>query len=193
MTDNPVGYTLTCRTGPPRKENDAPNGYRIEQVLSAWHSARTRLLTEDPDLAHDEDALSGLLGVEEGDILNILTRLLRASVAATTLADAAGEMVANIKARQDRFKRRADLLRATAFGIMDVIDEKRITLPDLTASIRNGVQSAVIVDEGTLANEYIRIRREPDKAAILADLKRGVVVAGAQLSNGAPSLMIKVR
>lgn len=172
---------------------DAPSGYRVEQALSAWHSARSRLLTEDADLAHDEAALSELLGSEEGDVRDVLARLLRAACMATLMANSAGEMANEIKARQDRYKRRADSMRGTAFAIMDALGERRLELPDLTASIRAGTPSVIITDEAALPAEYIRITKAPDKAAILADLKQGVVVEGAQLSNGIPSLAVRTK
>lgn len=168
-----------------------PSGYRLEQALSAWQSTRARLLADDPDLAHDEAALVELLGDADGDVQGILARLLRGAVHAAAMASSAQDMATNLRARQDRYKRRADTMRATAFAILDAIGQRRVELPDLTAAIRTGVPSVVVTDEMDLPDTYIRVTRAPDKAALLTDLKRGVEIPGAQLSNSAPTIMIK--
>lgn len=159
--------------------------------MSAWQSTRVRLLSDDPDLAHDEAALSALLGAEAGGVEDILARLLRAAQHASDMADAATERMSQIKARADRYKRRSDQFRATAFAIMQAIERRSVELPELTATIRSGTQFAIITDETVLADEYVRVERRPDKAKILADLKVGVVIEGAELTNGIPSLAIR--
>ena len=165
--------------------------YAIEQAVSAWMSARARLLHDDPDLAGDEAALAAMLGPEEGDVKEILARLLRAAQHAKDMAEQAHQHGARIAARQKRYAARAEGLRGTAFAIMDAIGERLIELPDLTAAIRAGGVSCVITDPDALPDEYVRTKREPDKASILADLKRGVVIAGAEMANGLPSIQIR--
>src|SRR4051812_42249540 len=113
-------------------DQNIPSGYRIEQAVSVWQSARARLLADDGDLAHDEAALVDLLGTETGDVRNILERLLRATLHAEDMAAVASERAATIKGREARYKSRAQHMRATAFAIMDVIGERKIELPDLT-------------------------------------------------------------
>jgi len=171
------------------------SSYKVEQALSAWQSARSRLLSEDAELAHDEAALQLLLGDAEGDIQDILARLLRGAVHAGAMASAAADQIDAIKGRQDRYKRRAESMRATAFAILDAIGETKVELPDLTASIRKGTQSAMIVDEAAIPDKYVEIvtTRKIDKAVILSTLKAGEEVPGAFLSNGLASLSIRTK
>ena len=175
--------------------SDAPNGWKIEQAMAAWQSARQRLLADDGELAHDEAALAELLGEETGDVRSILGRLLRGSVHAKSMADAAGDIIDGIRARQDRYKRRSENMRSTAFAIMDAIDEPKIELPDLTASLRRGAPVAIITDESAVPEIYVEVvvTRKIDKAVILSALKSGEDVPGAILSNALPSLTIKVK
>lgn len=174
---------------------DAPSGYRIEQALSVWQSARARLLNDDADLAHDEAALADLLGAEAGDVRNILARLLRGAVHAGAMASAAADQVEAMRGRQDRYKRRSESMRGTAFAIMDAIGEVKIELPDITASIRRGAQSATITDEAAVPDIYVEIvtTRKIDKAVLLSTLKSGESVPGAVLSNGLASLSIRTK
>lgn len=172
-----------------------PSGYRIERAMAAWQSARARLLNEDTDLANDEAGLQALLGDVEGDVKDILARLLRGAVHAGAMATAAADQVEAMKGRQDRYKRRAESMRATAYAIFDAIGEAKMELPDLTASIREGTLSAMIVDEAAIPDKFVEVvtTRKIDKAVILSTLRAGEEVPGAILSNGLASLSIRTK
>ena len=71
----------------------------MEVALSAWHAARERLLAEDPALEHDEAMLVELLGPEEGEVEEILARLVRGAVHAESMADAASERIEAMRER----------------------------------------------------------------------------------------------
>lgn len=173
--------------------SDAPSGYRIEQALAAWMSARSRLLSDDAELAHDEAALTELLGPEEGEIDAILARLLRAARYAKSMSDGAAELIEEMQARKARYTRRNEALRATAFAIMDALGKKKTELPDITASVRAGQPSVVVVDEEVVPEIYIRTERKIDKATVLSALKSGLTVEGCVLSNSLPTLSIRSR
>lgn len=164
--------------------NKPVSPYQIEMAMSAFESLRARLSSEDPDLAAEfADA--------EGTINDILARLLRGSVDAGDLADAARARAAEIKQRQARYERRRETLRGTAFAILDAMGLAKVELPDLTASLSRGVPSLVITDETALPDEFVRTKREPDRLAIAAALKDGNEVPGAEMSNNLPRLMIR--
>ncbi len=174
--------------------SDSPvSAWRIEQVMSAWASARARLLNEDVDLAHDEAALTELLGAEAGDVDSILARLLRAARHAKSQADAAGELIEDMQARKSRFMRRNEAFRGAAFAIMAVVEKQKIELPELTATIRKGQPSAVATNEEATPDIYVRIERKPDRATILSALKSGLTVEGWELSNSIPTLSIRTK
>ena len=171
----------------------APSAWQIEQAMSALMSGRAALIANDPDLAADEAAMSDALRAETEDVSALLHRMLRASVAARSMADAAEEMAANITARRDRYKRRADALRSTAFAAMDALGIPKIELPDLTASIARGKPAAIITDEAALPDEYWRTTRAVNKAAINDAIKNGVVVPGVEMTNAIPSLQVRTK
>jgi hypothetical protein len=171
----------------------APSAWQIEQAMSALMSGRAALLANDPDLAADEAAMSDALRAETDDVFTLLHRMLRASVAARSMADAAEEMAANITARRDRYKRRADALRSTVFAAMDALGIPKIELPDLTASIARGKPAALITDEAALPDEYWRTTRAVNKAAINDAIKQGVVIPGVEMSNAIPSLQVRTK
>jgi hypothetical protein len=168
-----------------------PSAYQTEQAISVWQSIRARLMQDD--LLEDETELTRLLGPVEAEIDDILARLLRGAVHAKSMAEAAGERIDDIKARQTRYKAREEAMRSTAYAILEVTGRKRVELPDLTASIRNGTQSAMIVDEAAIPDIYVEevIVRKIDKQTVLSVLKSGGEVPGAFLSNGLSSLSIR--
>jgi hypothetical protein len=172
-----------------------PSGYKVEVALSAWHAARARLLAEDPDLEHDEAALIDLLGPEEGDVQDVLTRLLRGAVHAETMAQAAAERAAAIKAREKRYTNRAQSMRGTALAILDDTGIRKLELEDLTASVTSGREKPEITDLDAIPELYVVTEtvRKPDLRTILAVLKSGAAVPGCELVTSLPGLTIRTK
>ena len=167
--------------------------YRLEQAMSALLSVRQRLLEEDPDIAHDERLLADMLEGETGDAMEVLHRILRASVRADALANAAHAMADDMEARADRFRARREALRGAAFAALDALGLSKLELPDMTVSVKRGQPRVVVTDEEALPEAMIRVTRSPDKSLIGAALKAGNTVAGAELSNGLPSLQVRTK
>ena len=61
---------------------------------------------------------------------------------------------------------------------------KKLEQPDFTASARSGIPSLIVVSEGSVPEAYW-VPQPPklDRQALLADLKRGTEIPGAQLGN----------
>jgi len=71
---------------------------------------------------------------------------------------------------------------------------KKITAPDFTVSVRAGAPALVVTEEAAIPQVYFE-PREPrlNRQALLSDLKQGVDVAGAQLSNPEPVLSVRTK
>lgn len=199
--------------------NDAPSGYRVEQAMAAWMSARARLLADDPSLEDDEAALVDLLGDEEGEADEILARVGRAAIHAKSMAEAAAARKDDLAAREARYKARYETLRITGLAILDALGKPKLELPDITIGRRQGTPSVTITDEAILPKMYVRevTTTSPDKALLLAALKQQAAlreamiaearekgdsvdetklpsgIAGAVLSNGSDSLTLRVK
>jgi len=196
----------------------APSAYRIGQVMEAWQRARNHIITEDPDLALDEAGLAGLLGSDQDDAISILNRLLHAAAYAEDMSKLAEAQARAIQERSSRFANRALATRTAAFHVMDAMGLKRHELPDMTASMRAGGVSVMIINDDTIPDECKRTipeKKEPDLKLIGARLKairdwesaRDKALAdgfdpetipepppdvpGATLSNGMPTLVIR--
>lgn len=169
------------------------SGYRIQEVLSTWMSARRNLLHDDPALDQDEAALVELLGPEEGEVEDILARLIRAAIHAASMADAAKSRMTVMGQRAARYKAREQNMRATAFALMDVIGRRKFETSDFTASLTPGRVGVVVTDLEAVPDIYVEIEttRKPDKAVLLSTLKSGATVPGCELSNGIANLTIR--
>ena len=170
-----------------------PNAWKMTQAMSALMAVRARI-AQDEELI--DDATGEILDVTkiEENATDLLHATLRAAAQAGAMADAIKDMVDKLKSRQDRYKARAEALRDAAFAAMDVMELPRVELPDLTASIAKGTPQVVITDEAALPEYCLRIipeQRAPDRVTIAANLKSGVHVPGAELSNSLPTLRIK--
>ncbi len=170
-----------------------PSGYRVEQAMAAWQSARARLLSEDSALEHDQAALDDLLGDAEGDVEDVLARLLRAARDAKAMAEASAGLIEDMRARKERYQRRNEAFRSTAFAVMDALGRSKYELPDITASIRAGQPSVQIVSEDEIPDLYVELVRKIDRQTIASVLKSGGEVPGAVLSNSLPSLSLRTK
>ena len=108
---------------------------------------------------------------------------------AVALAEAVTSTIENLKARKTRFERRDIAMRALMFSALQWADLRKAELPEATLSIRDGVAKVVIVDEEQIPDDFMRIRKEPNKSTIKDALTSGMQeVPGAAMSNVEPVL-----
>ncbi len=167
--------------------------WQQEQAATMIRTFRERLLAEDTDIADDpelwRDTLDG-----ETNAVDLIRNLIRASIDADLLAEAARKRQAEIGARAERAERRKLAFRATAMGLMDLAGVTRLPEPDFVARIQAGQQYLGQLDLEALPSDYVDVEvtvtRRPLKDRILAALKAGQTVDGAQLRQGSPFIVI---
>ena len=120
----------------------------------------------------------------------------------TIMADDAAddERLAGIKARQDELKerkaridRRQSTRRSVVHAALDTAGLRKIERAEYTVSLRAVPQGVEVIEPELLSDEYVRIKRDPDKAAIKAALKAGVTIPGAALTNGGETVSVRRR
>jgi hypothetical protein len=180
------------RSEPPGMDR-VPSPRAVQTALACWHSTRARLLTDDADLAQDEEQLATLLGAETEDLAEIKTHLARAIVVADQMATVADAMGADLLARRNRYRRRVLSYKAALLAILDAVGASRFEAPDVTVSMRAGPPAVVVTDEKQLPERFFRIEttRKVDKAALNIALRDGEVIDGAMLSNGPTGLSVR--
>jgi hypothetical protein len=99
---------------------------------------------------------------------------------------------AKLAARSNRLQIQAERLTASLLLAMDTVGLKKLERPAATLSIAKVPDKAVITSEESLPSSFLVEKTEikPDKKAILAALKEGQTIPGAELSNGGVTLKI---
>lgn len=150
------------------------------------------LIREYPELEDDEQLRADMV---EGstDCDEMLTAIEKRRQEAAAMAGAVATQIDDLDIRQRRFEAREKAMRTFAHRILDAAGLKKRELPIATFSVRAGTPRVVIVNEEWLPDEFVRVKREPDKTAIKASLVIGMAVPGAALSNGEPTLSVRVK
>jgi hypothetical protein len=158
--------------------------------LVGHEALRAELLQRWPELHDDPEALADTL---EGlsSLPDMIAAVLRSAIEDELLVAGLGEYIGKLKDRQKRIKSRADRKKTLALHYCQEGRLKRIPAPDFTASVGMGKGRVLIPDESALADEWFRIKKEPDLEKIGKALHAGVDVRGAELSNPVPWISIR--
>jgi hypothetical protein len=145
-----------------------------------------------PELCEDEQFLADVIEGET-DVYEVLSILVRQANESKAQAGGLGEYAKDIGERKARIERRVEAKRALIMSIMDAAGISKATLPEATLSVRAGSQKAVVDDAAVLPDDLVRIERKPDMAAIKSAIDAGREVPGIHISNGEPSLTVRVK
>lgn len=170
----------------------APSAFRVEQAMSIAQAVMARLEADgtiNPET--DEAALLAALTAEGADIETILRRMIQAAIEADAMHDAVTLRMEEMGRRRERHGRRHDAYRGAAFAIMDALGMQRFADAEFTATIGKPRAAVVITDEAAVPGSYFDTVRKLRRADLSADVKAGVVVPGAQLTNSMPTLTIR--
>jgi len=138
----------------------------------------------------DEKLLTDCLEAETdlNEFLRVVVDRMQDSAA---MAGGIASRIAEQTIRQDRFVRREKAMRALAFKLLQAADLPKIELPEATLSIRKGTPKVIITDDDAIEPAFCKVSYTPDRTKIKEALDAGELVAGAQLSNGEPSLSVR--
>lgn len=145
-----------------------------------------------PDLADDDDTWQIALE-SETDVKEYLRTVERKREDTAALEEALSLTIDALRQRKTRFERREQAMRALLFAAMQWADLRKCELPEATLSIRDGIPKVMITDESQIPDEYMRVRKEPDKALIKEALNGFENVPGATMSNAEPVLAVRVK
>lgn len=169
-----------------------PSGWLLERAVTAWQQLRERLLS-DEDLVVDESVVAvALREADAKDPRELCAALIDATVWSDRRAEEAKAIAAEFTSRRRRYEDRAEAFRVTVNQLMAAIPLKTLAGRFARASMVNTAPATVITDEAKIPDEYFdyKVERHLRRAEVLADLKVGVVIEGAELSNGGETLRI---
>ena len=167
------------------------NSLQIAQVTSAVRSAVARMRADDPDT--DAEALAALVEQEAPEFNDMLAALCRAADEAASERDTLTERIRILQDRRERHNNRCEEYRALIFAALDAAGQTKWKSPEFTVSITPGRPGVVITDPAAIPDDFVRVRREPDKTAIGSAIASGAQIPGAELKNSMPSLRISTR
>ncbi len=150
------------------------------------------LLLQFPELEQDE-ILRGDSIEAETEAFDFLASIVRRIEDTTALEEGAALRIKELSERKSRFERRTEALRALAFKVMQTADIKKAELACATLSVRNGAAKVIIHAEGALPADCLKTTVAPDMAAIKEKLAAGQPVPGAYMSNGEPTLSVRIK
>ena len=165
--------------------------------MSVTHKINVEAAAAKALLANFRDILEGdqeaiELAVEsETNLIEAITagldRLLFLNDLCETLANRKG----NTEARIERLERQSELIKTAILAAMEAAGIKKVETI-ATVSVREAPQKPIVTNESAIPTYYFRQAKPTlNKQQLLKDLKLGVEVSGAELSNGGTILSIR--
>jgi hypothetical protein len=150
-----------------------------------------RLLTSFPE-ADDETIRDTLEGIT--DLHEMIAAVIRSALVDQALQEGLRTRLEEMRQRLARLEERGAKKRELALEAMCEAGLKKLEEPDFTASARAGLPPLLILAEPEIPEPYW-VPQPPklDRQSLLADLKRGVMIQGAQLGNPKPCLAVRTK
>lgn len=155
-------------------------------------AARSLLESIADVIAGDDDMALDMIGAETG-----LHEALDATIGrlAEILAVQTGieMLIQKLKHRTDRLDAQAERLRGAMANSMEMANLKKFEGKAATVSLRATPAKVIITNEADLPSAYLveKTTITPDKKRIMAELKDGAKINGAELSNGGIGLTVR--
>jgi hypothetical protein len=161
----------------------------IEASRFLW--LKKQLTTDFPDT--DEETLADTL---EGitDLHEMIAAVIRSALVDKAFQAGLRTRLEEMRQRLVRLEERSAKKRLLALDAMSDVGLKQLEQPDFTASARAGVPLLIVVAEEFIPPDYW-VPQPPklDRQSLLAELKRGQAVPGAQLGNPKPCLAVRTK
>ena len=152
---------------------------------------RQRLLAQYPQADQEtlQDTLEGITNLHE-----MIAAIIRSALVDEALQDGLRTRIEDMRQRLTRLDERRAKKRQLALEAMTEVGLKKLEQPDFTASARAGIPPLAVISEGIVPAAYW-VPQPPklDRQALLADLKRGAEIPGAQLGNPRPTLAVRTK
>jgi hypothetical protein len=163
----------------------------VETEVFKHQLLKQQILTAYPGL-DDEILADTLEGIT--DLHEMIAAVIRSALVDEALQTGLRTRLVEMRQRFGRLQERGAKKRQLALEAMCETGLKKMEEPDFTASARSGLPALVIVAEPEIPETYW-VPQPPklDRQALLADLKRGAVINGAQLGNPKPCLAVRTK
>ncbi len=152
---------------------------------------RERIMLTYPETDEETlwDTLEGIT-----DLHQMIAAVIRSALVDEALHAGLRFRIDDMRERLSRLGLRASKKRELALEAMIEVGLSKLEQPDFTASARPGSPALVVIAEDTIPEPYW-LPQPPklDRQAILGELKRGIEIPGAQMSNPKPVLSVRTK
>lgn len=93
--------------------------------------------------------------------------------------------------RRKTLENRAEGIRKYLLGQLLLAGIKKLKTKLFTVSVNPAKDSVIVDDVELLPPQFVRTKKEPEKALIKAALEEGQVLAGVRLETGQPSMTVR--
>lgn len=162
-----------------------------DRLLQEAEAARA-LIANLGDIIRDDDELaSDMIGAETNFFEAVDGALARLDEI-DALTDAISAQASKLSARKSRLETQAERIRIALATAMEMAALRKAERPRATLSLKPTPPSVVITNEADIPSRF-QVQQMPkiNKRLILAALKDGDAVPGAELSNGGVTVAIK--
>ena len=160
------------------------SGIRLYEISDAYRQIEAMLDDETIDETQLLAAIDEVHGELQAKATNIVMFIENLSATADAIKNAETRMATRRKAIENRIEH----VKAYVKRCMQGASINKISCPEFTISLRKSPPRVVIDDETAIPISYLRQPEPPppapDKKAILADMKLGVVVDGCHMEQG---------
>ena len=165
--------------------------HAIKAEIPKHQLLRQRLLAEFPTIDEETlaDTLEGITNLHE-----MIAAVIRSTLVDQALCAGLCLRLDDMKLRMMRLEERAAKKRTLVLEVMSEVGLGKLEQPDFTASVRAGTPSLVVTSEDVIPEVYW-LPQPPklDRQTLLAELKRGDPIPGAQLGNPKPVLTVRTK
>ena len=124
----------------------------------------------------------------------MIAAIIRSALVDEALHTGLRTRLEDMRQRLTRLDERGAKKRQLALEAMCEVGLKKLEQPDFTASARAGTPTLTVISEGLVpASYWVPQPAKLDRQALLADLKRGAEIPGAQLGNPRPTLAVRTK
>ena len=163
----------------------------LKPHVHLYRTLHDRLIATFPD-ADDETVRDTLEGIT--DLQEIIAAIIRSALIDAALQAGLHSRLDDMKQRLSRLEEREAKKRQLALEAMTEVGLTRLEQPDFTASARASSSALLVTAEDGIPEAYW-LPQPPrlDRQAVLAELKRGIEIPGAQMSNPKPVLSVRTK
>jgi len=160
-------------------------------TIPKYQLLKERLLADYPSL-DDKTLADTLEGIT--DLHEMIAAVIRSALVDEALLAGLRTRLEEMRRRLERLEQRGAKKRQLALEAMCEVGLKKLEQPDFTISARAGLAPLIIIAEDLIPEPYwIPQPARLDRQSLLADLKRGDLIPGAELGNPKPSLAVRTK